>query len=186
MQLIVCPGFHSPELTASFLRGLHRRVSPTRLWVWPISEAWGSVPWLLSDCHGLRKDMWLHIIGFSAGVVASYPLALAWQSMGGKVRLIAMDGWGMPLVGGQSVYRMSHDRYTHLTTCFPSPGEGKGYFYAEPAIDHLSFWRAPHAVCGVGALDGVVQPMTALDFMATVLTPAVHNSGVNIQRSSQG
>lgn len=170
MRLLVFPGYHSPDLTASFLRSLRRRVAPGQLWVWPISQTWGDLPGVLFDQQTGQPDALLHIITFSAGAVAAYPWAMAWQRWGGRVRLIAMDGWGMPLVGGGSIYRMSHDLYTHRTTYFPSPMEGEGYFYADPAIAHLSFWRSPHAVCGMGAIDGVVQPMTALDFIATVLT----------------
>ena len=169
MQLLICPGYHAPELTGSFLRCLKRQVSPTRLWVVPIWQSWGALPWLFHPRQGPKQDQPLQIIAFSAGVVAAYPLALAWHHRGGHVRLLALDGWGMPLMGGFSICRMSHDRWTHSTTYLPSPGESQGYFYAEPAVDHLFMWQAPHATIGTGAINGAIRKMTALDFIATVL-----------------
>lgn len=170
MQLLICPGYHSARLTVSFVRCLQRRVSPRQLWVLSLGEAGNALPWLLNSSQGPCQNQVLKIIGFSAGVVAAYPLALAWHCRGGQVRLIAMDGWGMPLMGGFPVYRMSHDRWTHDTTYLPSPRESHGYFYAEPAVSHLDFWQSPQATVGTGSLDGLVQGMTALDFIAAALT----------------
>lgn len=171
MQLLLFPGYHSPDLTLAFSRCLRRQVACRQLQVWPIEH--GAFTWMFHRPRLQHADELLQIIAFSAGVVAAYPVALSWLQQGGRVQFIAMDGWGMPLLGGGSIYRMSHDRYTHLTTYLPSPLESEGYFYADPAVDHLSFWRSPHAVCGVGRLAGVVKPMTALDFIAASLAQKV-------------
>lgn len=170
MQILICPGYHSSELTHSFVQSLRGVLTPERLWVLPI---WASpaLPWLLTAGSLPQQDWPLHIIAFSAGVVAAYPFALVWQGMGGTVRMIAVDGWGMPLVGLLSVYRMSHDRWTHRTTYCPSSAESRGYFYAHPAVDHLSMWRSPQLIGGLGTTRTMsAHSMTALEFIYDVLT----------------
>ncbi|MEM6251567.1 MAG: hypothetical protein AAF821_01480 [Cyanobacteria bacterium P01_D01_bin.156] len=111
----------------------------------------------------------LQIIAFSAGVVVAYPIAMFWQRLGGQVRLLALDGWGMPLIGNLEIYRMSHDLWTHRTTYLPAPTESNGFFYATPTVEHLSLWQSPHATIGMGAINGSEQAMTALDFITAVL-----------------
>lgn len=170
MQLLICPGYHSSDLTDDFLRCLKQHVSPTRLWVVPVWQTLGALPWLLQTHEPPDPNQPLQIIAFSAGVVAAYPLVLAWQHMGGQVQLLALDGWGMPLLGAEKVYRISHDRWTHTTTYWPSPQESAGYFYAEPAVDHLFLWQSPQATLGIGDVGGSSQVMTALEFIAMVLT----------------
>ncbi|MGD1856199.1 MAG: hypothetical protein ACFB2W_18305 [Leptolyngbyaceae cyanobacterium] len=170
MQLLICPGYHAAELTQSFLRSLSSDLSLDNVWQLPIWVVPGSLPWLLGDKNAPRIDRPLSVIAFSAGVVGAYPLVLAWQNMGGTGRLIAVDGWGMPLPGILSVYRMSHDRWTHSTTYFPSPQESKGYFYSHPAVAHLDLWQSPQQSQGFGSIGGVVRPMSALDFVGAALT----------------
>lgn len=169
MQLLICPGYHPPDLTHAFLQSLLGVITPERLWILPIGASPGAIPWLLNSPQRPRLNELLQIVAFSAGVVAAYPLGLAWQTMGGQGRMIAVDGWGMPLVGDLAIYRMSHDRWTHRTTYFPSPGESKGYFYAHPAVDHLSIWQSPQSSQGVGAIGPKEGSMTALEFIHAVL-----------------
>lgn len=169
MQLLLCPGYHSSDLTHSFLQSLLAAMTPDRLWVLPIWTASRNLPWLLTAKDAPQKEQTLNIIAFSAGVVAAYPLVMAWQSMGGTSRLIAIDGWGMPLMGDLSIYRMSHDRWTHRTTYFPSASESKGYFYSCPGVEHLALWQSPHRAVGMGSIGTVERPMTALEFLCSVL-----------------
>ena len=170
MQLLVCPGYHSPALTHAFLRSLLGVLTPQRLWVLPAAVTPWSASWLLNAEQRPQQDCVLHVVAFSAGVVAAYPLVLGWQKMGGASRLIAIDGWGMPLLGISDIYRVSHDRWTHRTTYFPTPAEGNGYFYADPAVEHLDLWQSPHLTTGLGSLDTLaLRPMTALEFICTVL-----------------
>ena len=169
MQLLISPGCHSPELTHSFLRSLRSAIAPQQLWVLPVCLT----PWGLSDLlHNQltpQLDQPLHIIAFSAGVVVAYPIALAWQSMGGASHMIAMDGWGMPLLGTFKISRMSHDRWTHDTTYFPSAPESQGSFYADPAVEHLTLWQSPDLVLGQGVIGETCQSMTAMEFIAMAL-----------------
>ena len=169
MQLLICSGYHSSDLTHSFLQALLKVTTPERLWVVPIWSAPGALPWLLSSKQAPRQDYLLQIIAFSAGVVGAYPLLLAWQGLGGNGRLIAVDGWGMPLPGDLTIYRISHDRWTHDTTYFPTAAESQGYFYAQPAVEHLELWQSPDRTTGVGCLGATACEMTALDFMSAVL-----------------
>ncbi len=173
MQLLICSGYHSPDLTHAFLQALLKVITPDRLWVLPIWSAPVALPWLLSSGHEApRPDCPLQVIAFSAGVVAAYPLLLAWQGMGGNCRLIAIDGWGMPLLGNLVIYRMSHDHWTHRTTYFPTAAESRGYFYAQPAVEHLKLWHSPHLATGIGRLGPIAQPMTALEFIRGVVSPS--------------
>lgn len=170
MQLLICPGYHSADLTHDFLQSLLKVVQPERLWILPMGPIPGAgLPWLLNTESAPHKNQVLHVIGFSAGVVAAYPLVMAWQGIGGTSRLIALDGWGMPLLGMQALYRMSHDRWTHDTTYFPTACESKGYFYAEPAVEHLKLWQSPQVTKGIGAIGTAPQPMTALEFIGAVV-----------------
>lgn len=173
MQLLISPGFHSPELTDSFLQSLRSVVMPERLWVLPMFSPFKEFSGVSNDQQMPRYDQPLLIIAFSAGVVAAYPIALAWQAMGGTSHIIAMDGWGMPLVGNFTVYRMSHDRWTHDTTYFPSPSESQGAFYADPAVDHLTLWQSPHLVYGQGVIGATCQAMTAMEFIVAALDNSV-------------
>ena len=170
MQLLICPGYHSSDLTHAFLQSLLGVVTPERLWILPIGPIPGAaLPWLLTSRQTPQKDQVLQVIGFSAGVVAAYLLVMAWQGMGGTSRLIAVDGWGMPLPGDLSIYRMSHDRWTHRTTHFPTADESQGSFYAYPAVDHLALWQSPHMTKGVGSIGNLPRSMTALEFISAVL-----------------
>ena len=169
MQLLLCPGYNSCDLTHAFLQSLLAAITPDCLWVLPIWTASGNLPWLLTAKNAPQTRQPLNVIAFSAGVVAAYPLVMAWQSMGGTSRLIAIDGWGMPLPGHLSIYRMSHDHWTHRTTYFPSAAESQGYFYACPGVDHLALWQSPHRAIGRGSMGKVESSMTALEFLYAVL-----------------
>ncbi len=169
MQLLICSGYHSVDLNHAFLQALLGVITPDRLWVLPIWAAPQALPWLLSP-NAPQCDRLLHVIAFSAGVVVAYPLLKAWQGMGGTSRLVAVDGWGMPLVGNLVIYRMSHDWWTHQTTYFPTPDQSQGYFYANPAVDHLTLWQSPQSTQGIGSISQSGGSMTALEFIYSVLS----------------
>ena len=176
MQLLICPGYHSSDLTHSFLGALLGEITPERLWIRPIWTSPGALPWLFTSPQGPQLDRRLQIIAFSAGGVAAYPLMLAWQGMGGTGCLIAVDGWGMPLWGDLTIYRLSHDRWTHDTTYFPSASESRGYFYCHPGVDHLSLWHSPQLSRGMGSIGMAPSTMTALDFICAVLRTQADSS----------
>ncbi|MEL6229122.1 MAG: hypothetical protein AAFR24_04365 [Cyanobacteria bacterium J06627_3] len=171
MQLLICPGYHAPALTHSFLQSLLGKLTPERLWVLPIGSSPLALPWLLTSPQAPQRAHPLSVIAFSAGVVGAYPLLMAWQRLGGTSQLIALDGWGMPLPGNLEIYRVSHDGWTHHTTYFPSADESRGYFYCQPAVNHLDLWQSPQLSQGMGSLGGnAAGPMTALEFICEALT----------------
>ncbi|NES97184.1 MAG: hypothetical protein F6K32_18500 [Desertifilum sp. SIO1I2] len=153
LTLVICPGIHDPLLTQQFVEGLQLGEMPgLKVVTFPasgigaISSAdisqflWRQVgdPWRSSE---------LLFISFSAGVVGAIGAAWAWQGFGGKVKaLIAIDGWGVPLVGFFPIHRVSHDYFTHWSSALL--GAGSDSFYADPGVEHLTLWRSPQTVFG--------------------------------------
>jgi hypothetical protein len=112
----------------------------------------------------------LLLIGFSAGVVGALGAAqiIQWrgdrgnqyqghQHQGNQYQdrqyrdnpiqaLIAIDGWGLPLVGNFPIHRVSHDFFTHCSTFTCGPATSS--FYADPGIGHLDLWRSPQSAVG--------------------------------------
>jgi len=152
LPVVILPGFHAPALTDQFVRSLP---SYTRHFV---IEAFPTDP--LAVCNWLQAHFPLSAnqppaqrqvplvgIGFSAGAVGLAGGLAMWQQTGGLVaRVIAVDGWGVPVVG-LPVTRISHDRFTHVSTL--PLGAGDVNFYAKPAVPHLQLWREPEAVAGL-------------------------------------
>jgi len=145
--IVVCPGVHSPQLTASFLTAMALdQADPMRVCVIP-----GDRQPVYSPLHGL--SMLQHrlgapwaappvlFLGFSAGVVSLAAIAPLWQALGGTVLgLIALDGWGVPLGGHFPIHRISHDRFSDWSSALldGSALQTRGdRFYAEPAVAHL-------------------------------------------------
>jgi len=139
IQIYICPGFHPPALTRSFLAALinDRPVS----WSW---SSCGVMPPHLppySPYHVLQslRQHLEHLdhldqlqpisppeqnhpqpfsldppaivwIGFSAGVVGALGAAQQWQAQGHPVLgLIAVDSWGLPLRADFPIYSLSRD-----------------------------------------------------------------------------
>ena len=155
--IIICPGIHEPALTESFILGLLEQSAqgtiqnPVNILVFP-----GEGLSALSAFHILgflhehlrnRLESSVVFISFSAGVVGAIGAACSWQLLYGQVKaFIAIDGWGMPLGGSFPIHRMSHDYFTHWSSCLL--GGGHNNFYASPPVDHLSMWRSPQTVQG--------------------------------------
>jgi hypothetical protein len=140
-----------------------------------------------SGCHILRflrqqlprqghlsRD--LVVISFSAGVVGAIAAAWMWQQTGGQIQaFIALDGWGVPLLGHFPIYRLSHDYWTHWTSALL--GSGSESFFADPPVSHLDLWRSPQTVTGVNVqmtAEGqeVRSPTTAIAFLGKCLHQA--------------
>ncbi|MCC5600008.1 hypothetical protein [Nostoc favosum] len=151
MSIIICPGIHEPELTESFRVGLldivsNSAIAPNaaNILVYPgkdflVLSAFHILQFLRDSLTGSLKSP-IIFISFSAGVVGAIGAAHLWQLLGGRVKaFIAIDGWGVPLQGNFPIHRMSHDYFTHWSSCLL--GCGQNNFYAEPAVDHLSIWR---------------------------------------------
>jgi hypothetical protein len=149
MPIIICPGIHDPELTDLFIKALQDKI-PQDYLVLPTTEylpysAIAVYQWL--DRQQLSKTEPLAFIAFSAGVVGGLGAAIAWQLQGGRIdKLIAIDGWGMPLIGNFPIYRVSHDYFTHWSSGIL--GVGTTSFYADPGVEHLELWRSPDTSYG--------------------------------------
>ncbi len=151
-NIVICPGVHSPQLTKDFVESIKNFIGqqeysilPTHHHL-PYSTA-AILQWLKQNYPIPREAPKLSFIAFSAGVVGGIGAANVWQLWGGQVNcFIAFDGWGMPLMGNFPLYRVSHDRFTHLSSSMLG-GSKKG-FYVDPEVEHLELWRSPHSCLG--------------------------------------
>lgn len=156
MSIFICPGFHLPQLTQSFLQELSLSNSDsilsvnTRTFKSKSYTAISAVHILqdLIKAYGQpRQATPVLFISFSAGVLGALGAAWGWQLLGGKVKaVIAIDGWGVPLIGNFPIHRLSHDYFTHQTSIVLNPSEDS--FYADPEATHLQMWRSPSTVTG--------------------------------------
>lgn len=159
MTIVICPGYHPPELTIDFLKGLGRdpgkTVRPDLIYPADRQPPYSSLhllTFLRQSEQGQTEKSYqklqsLLFIGFSAGVVAAIGAAHLWQADGGSVKaVIAIDGWGVPLWGNFPIHRLSHDAFTHWSSALL--GGGEAGFYADPAVGHLDLWRSPQHVGG--------------------------------------
>lgn len=152
-MILICPGFHDPKLTQHFLVGMveagMNQPQPENLLIFPTEKY---PPYSVIDLFNfldqtVKKADPVTFISFSAGVVAAIGAALSWQQMGGNIKaLIALDGWGVPLVGNFPIYRISHDSFTDWSSALL--GGGTESFYADPAVEHLELWRSPQTAKG--------------------------------------
>jgi hypothetical protein len=185
LVLIICPGIHDPQLTEQFLStlGLNRVSSDPSpsVWVVPPSARPYCAAELLEFLHRRGAIDFsrpgsldpLILIGFSAGVVGAIGVAWSLYALQYPIQaLIAIDGWGVPLVAPFPIYRISHDYFTHWSSGLLGPGlEG---FYADPPVEHLDLWRSPPQAVGwsVPALGSPSPPQktTAAEFLRRILS----------------
>jgi len=157
MKLIICPGFHSSDLTTNFLKSLFSGADQlsgldleNNYYCFPTDKYPSYSGWHLYHWLGAQPNLWgeeLILIAFSAGVVASIGAALALSWQGVKIKaLVALDGWGVPLWANFPIYRFSHDYFTHRSSALL--GSGQESFYASPAVDHLQLWSMPESCLG--------------------------------------
>lgn len=154
--LIICPGFHDRSWTEAFLHnvgfpGTHP------IWLFPTEK--------YPACSGIHLLAFVQscmgddgrgavpsynppiLIGFSAGVVGAMQAAWVWQQLGGQIAaILAIDGWGVPLVSEIPCYRLSHDFFTHWSSALL--GSGYDSFYAVPEVTHADLWQNPQRVEG--------------------------------------
>ena len=175
MTVIIIPGIHSPQLTESFVAGIQDKIKQNYL-ILPTEEylpysALSVYQWLQQQ--QLSKTEPVPFITFSAGVVGGIGAAIAWQLQGGKVQsLIAIDGWGMPLIANFPLYRVSHDHFTHWSSAILGAGE-RG-FYANPAVSHLTIWRSPENCWGWRTIsDGLQTRCLLTDYLRDILDTPV-------------
>ncbi|MGD1911473.1 MAG: hypothetical protein ACFB2X_11600 [Rivularia sp. (in: cyanobacteria)] len=167
MTVIICPGIHESSLTESFVKGLletasnnsshNKSVNILKCPTNNLSALSGFHIWqFLRDNLVDKLESPVVFISFSAGVVGAIAAASLWQIFGGNVKaFIAIDGWMVPLGGNFPIHRMSHDYFTHWSSCLLGCGDRN--FYAQPAVEHLELWREPSSVKGycVDSLSGV-------------------------------
>ncbi|MEM9536212.1 MAG: hypothetical protein AAGA40_11140 [Cyanobacteria bacterium P01_E01_bin.45] len=101
-------------------------------------------------------------IGFSYGAVKV--AALQTPTVIGK---ILVDGWCVWCSDRVPIFRLSHDRLTHLNAL--AFGGGRQLFCAQPAVEHLQLWRAPQQVLGWVEGDRQAQ-QSAADFLLASIT----------------
>ncbi|MCM0591562.1 MAG: hypothetical protein ACSI46_19100 [Gloeotrichia echinulata DVL01] len=194
MSIIICPGIHEPALTESFISGCLDRISERsigknteKILTFPgqgyLTLSAFHILHFLGDRLKDRLESPVIFISFSAGVVGAIVAASGWQLLGGNIKaFIAIDGWGVPLVGNFPIHRMSHDYFTHWSSSWL--GAGQDNFYAEPAVEHLSMWRSPQTVqgCWVDPSLGVPPPsdrLSAAEFLHLLLMRYQENSPEN-------
>lgn len=176
--VIVCPGIHELDLTQEFIASLINKkainwqflVFPTQ--DYPAYSAIHIMEFLRGEINNIKQP--IAFISFSAGVVGAIGAASAWQLLGGTVkRLIAIDGWGVPLVGSFPIHRLSHDYFTHWSSALL--GSGEASFYADPAVEHLQLWKSPDSCKGwlvepvVGGKSAQRNFTTAAEFILQLL-----------------
>jgi hypothetical protein len=184
MNIIICPGIHEPELTQSFMSGLLEQFSEAlndrtlvNILVYPgtglLTLSGLHIVEFLSDRLENRLESPVVFISFSAGVVGAMIAASLWQLLGGNIQtFIAIDGWGVPLLGNFPIHRLSHDYFTHWSSSLL--GSGQNNFYAEPAVDHLSMWLSPQTIKGWWVNPSIevvppVQRLSAAEFLYLLL-----------------
>ncbi|MFB2938702.1 hypothetical protein ACE1B6_25910 [Aerosakkonemataceae cyanobacterium BLCC-F154] len=183
MSLIICPGIHEPNLTESFLAGLRSlptNQKPENILIFPTQDypaySSGDILQFLRQNHSLSVP--IAFISFSAGVVGAIAAAWGWQLLGGQITaFIALDGWGVPLIGNFPIHRLSHDYFTHWSSALL--GSGEDSFYAAPSVEHLELWRQPQIVSGwwIHSLNGKTEQktrITAAQFL-TILLERYHS-----------
>lgn len=167
LPVVIVPGFHDAALTDAFVRSLPSFAKPMIAKVYPTSPL-AVYEWLQGHFSVASNEPAVPLVGisFSAGTVGlAGALALRRQQGGNVSRLIAVDGWGVPLIG-LPVTRLSHDRFTHASSL--PLGAGDVNFYAEPAVSHLQLWESPESTAGIevkGWQLGHGVEMTAGEFL---------------------
>ena len=179
LPVIIGPGFHESQLTQQWVRSLP---SYTR---YQVMDGFAASPvaaydWLLANV-GQPDDgspaVPIVAIGFSAGVVGLAGALALWNQQGNQqggevARLIAVDGWGVPVIG-VPVTRMSHDRFTHLSSL--PLGAGENNWYASPGVDHLALWGEPEQAVGRSVKRWDIAPESGVAMSAaTFLRQTLH------------
>jgi hypothetical protein len=174
MTIIICSGIHAPDLTDNFIHNLNI-INQKFLAANILVITHPQIP-VYSPAHlekflkkNLNKNDSLLFISFSAGVVGSIGAARNWQSKEGKIKaLIAIDGWGVPLIADFPIYRLSHDYFTHWSS--ELLGKSRESFYSQPEVEHLTIWNSPHQTWGWWLnKSGSKIRCTAADFVLNLL-----------------
>lgn len=165
MTIIICPGIHDPRLSEDFIKCFPQLknylIFPTDHY--PAFS--GFHLWQFLQKQKILNQP-LTFLAFSAGVAAAIAVAQFEQLQVKKI--IALDGWGVPLFGDFEIYRCSHDYFTHWSSALMGGGEVS--FYAAPPVEHLFLWRHPDQVTGWMINKNSYSFTTAAIFLANLLT----------------
>lgn len=184
MNIIICPGIHESAITQSFFHKLRFLLSTElnfkdseNILIFPAQNYSVStlhiLQFLIERFDNPQATPPLLFISFSAGVVGAIGAAWGWQLLGGEVKaFIALDGWGVPLIGNFPIHRLSHDYFTHWSSALL--GSGADSFYAEPPVEHLEMWRSPQSVQGYWVHPLIEQTqvrsrLTAAEFLTMLI-----------------
>jgi hypothetical protein len=189
IPIVICPGFHDSSWTDAFLQSI-TFTDPGSVWVFPTAQHpacsgvhifnflydLASKAAERQDSQGIQRvyalEMTPVLIGFSAGVVGMVQAAWVWQQLGGKISaMLAVDGWGVPLINDCPCYRLSHDFFTHWSSALLGGGDR---FYASPSVTHSELWQHPQQVKGwwTHEQDGKTElrtPTTAAAFIEAII-----------------
>lgn len=153
-KLVICGGIHPLNWTNSFLKNINfesLNIKKEDILIIDnnLSSAYDgkNIYQNLVNNYGQKYQTPLIFIGFSAGVVGALIASRLWQRYGGKIlALIAVDGWGVPLIADFPIYTLSHDYFTHLTLIkFDHQIDS---FYSYPSVSHEQIWRSPSETKG--------------------------------------
>jgi hypothetical protein len=167
MQIIICPGIHAFHLTDNFLTNLPLNNYPYL--VFPDHEKYAfSSEKLLTFIQKYAKNKEVLLLAFSAGVVGAIATAKKLEKSQQIKGLIALDGWGVPLMSNVPLYRLSHDYFTYWSSNLLGAGEQN--FYADPPVSHLDLWQFPHLAQGWQVIaPGCQVKCSAADFIEQIL-----------------
>ncbi|MEM9568148.1 MAG: hypothetical protein AAF974_07545 [Cyanobacteria bacterium P01_E01_bin.34] len=113
-------------------------------------------------------------IGFSYGAVRVAALQI--PNLVGK---ILIDGWCVWCSDRVPIFRLSHDKITHVNALIY--GGGRKLFCAQPAVEHLQLWSTPQDIRGweegdrqtsTSAADFLMNCITASESLASTETPS--------------
>jgi hypothetical protein len=155
-SLVICDGIHPPQWTEDFLhswndcpidikRDYDLILSPR---LSPAYDGLSIYQLIVTNYQQTNSTKPLIFIGFSAGVVGALIASRLWQRhrVSPVLALIAIDGWGVPLIADFPIYTLSHDYFTHLTLIKFNPYCDS--FYADPSVSHEQIWRSPSNTLG--------------------------------------
>lgn len=152
---VICGGFNSPVLTTNFydyLTTISNNINENNTVIFKLDRTQQVFPYDGINIYQYLSKKYQNLslynvtfIGFSAGVIGAIIAGNLWQKNGGKVnRLLAFDGWGIPLISDFPCYRISHDYITHLSYF----GGEKNAFYCYPSVSHQQLWQNPQNIQG--------------------------------------
>ncbi|WP_017296459.1 hypothetical protein [Geminocystis herdmanii] len=181
---VICGGFNSPILTTNFyhyLTTINNKINLNNTVIFQFDRTAplrARTPNILPyDGYNiyqyLRKKYQnlslynLTFIGFSAGVIGAIIAGNLWKKNGGNVKkLLAFDGWGVPLICDFPCYRISHDYITHLSYL----GGEKNAFYCYPSVSHEQLWHNPQNIQGWWQIElGIKTKSTISEFLSSHL-----------------